>query len=111
MRPLNLYQDANGSHFTNIITPSDEVNHIFLPTIGTEKSFTVPANADYVIFQSYNEFFVSIDTAASVPSSDVTDGSGSIPVPLGLFVKPAQVLHIVSSEANARISMMFFKRG
>ncbi len=111
MIPLQLYQDANGTHFTNVITASDNINHIVFPTLGVNKTFTVPADASYVIFQSFNEFFVNIDAAAVVPSADVVDGSGSIPVPLGLFVKEGQVINIISAEANARVTLMLFKRG
>ncbi len=111
MRTLEVYEDANGSHLTNIIAPSDNVNHLMFASVGTQKMIAVPAEANYVIFQSFNEFYVNIGSAASVPSVDLTDGSGSIPVPLGLFVRPADEIHIVTAESNARVTVMFFKRG
>ncbi len=111
MNALLIHQDANGTHLSNVVTPSNHVNHLIIPNSGTAETITVPVGADYVVFQSFNEFYVNIDEAAAIPTADVTDGSGSIPVPLGLFVRPGQVLSVVSSESPARISLLFYSRG
>lgn len=110
MQSLQIYQDANGTHFTNIITASDNINHLML-SANVEQTFIVPNEADYCIFQSFNEFYVNLGATATVPNANVINGSGSIPVPLGLFVRPGEVLHVISAESNARVTLMFFKRG
>ncbi len=43
----------------------------------TAESHTVPAGAKFVIFGSDGDFYARPNGAASVPGSDVTDGSGS----------------------------------
>ncbi len=110
MRTLSIFQDDNGTHLTNIVAPSDNINFLSLSP-NVPKTMNVPAEAGYVIFQSFNEFFVSINDTAAVPSDDITDGTGSIPVPLGLAVRTGDAISVVTSESNARVALIFYKRG
>ena len=64
-------------HPTEILRAPNYVNTAVLAA-ATGEAFDVPAGAQYVSFGANVDFFVKWgSTAASVPSTDYTDGSGS----------------------------------
>jgi len=55
----------------------DYPRHVFssVLTADTNKSFTVPTDANYVMFSANGDFYVGYDEAATVPSGDTVDGT------------------------------------
>jgi hypothetical protein len=83
-----------------------------LATAGTAETVTPPTGACIVVFVPVYEdtvYFVRWDgSAASVPSGDVSDGTASEPNPTIRDIRNIATFSIVSPQANATISMLFF---
>lgn len=68
--------------------------------IATAESFTVPANARFVLFSSTDDFYALFGTTptAAVPA-DVTDGSASELNPTMRYINGAKQISIISPAA------------
>src|SRR3954466_15419958 len=72
----------------------------FLGTASTAESITVPTGARRVIFGYTSNTFVNCYTTATVPSGDVTDGTGSELNPAS-YLLPSDVTSISVISAVA----------
>lgn len=54
---------------------SDEVDAVFFSAAGTA-TYTLETGYDYVVFSATADFFVRPDAATTVPTANITDGSG-----------------------------------
>ena len=54
---------------------------------GTAESYTVPANAGYAVITSALPFYGCISGTAVVPTTEITDGTGSFYVAAGIQCK------------------------
>lgn len=79
-------------------------------TAGTAKSITVPANTGTVIFSATAgaDFYVKYNGTATVPSSDVTDGSAPDINPTIRTLLPGDTISVISS-ANCIVGAAFYK--
>ena len=97
------------------VTPGDQTYAIKQSTVNnyvlvasTNTSVTVPSNAVYAVFASTADIWVRIGGAASVPSVDVTDGTGSELNPIVRRVEPGSTIGVISEYA-AKVSIVFYK--
>lgn len=94
---------------TGALRPSDFVLARAIEA-NTAESFTVPALASVVVFNSPSGFFANYTTTATVPG-DVTDGSASVYVPAGEYerrVHPADTISIISGTAQV-VTASFYR--
>ena len=88
--------------------------HHRLLVASTAETFSVPADANYVLFSSTDDFYVAYTSGgegtvtAVVPSSDVTDGSGMDLNPTQRMLHDVDEISIIS-EAAAKVTMTFFR--
>lgn len=81
---------------------------LLLPA-GTAKSVNVPSWANVVLFGSTvgTDYYVGYGVAASVPTSDILDGSGHELNPLVRFVTGVSYLSVVSPGGGV-VTLSFF---
>lgn len=87
------------------------VNHRTVTAAETE---TVPDGASWVVITSDADLWASDSATAVVPSSDVTDGTGSLFLKAGVSrafaVVAGQTLSVISASGTAHCSFEYFKR-
>lgn len=85
-------------------------SHVFssVLTINTNKSFTVPDTAVYVMFSANGDFYVGYDEAAAVPSGDTVDGTAQELNPAGRYIEGITTVQVIS-EAAIKITLSWFK--
>lgn len=64
------------------------------------ETVTVPAGAQFAIFNSNIDFYIKSGGAAAVPAADVTDGTGSALNPQVIAVTPADTFGVISASAG-----------
>lgn len=109
MKVLSLGRDSAGnSTFARV--PSDTVNAVVLGTASTAESDTVPTGAAYVIFSATNDFYAKYGASptAAVPSTEVTDGSGSVLNPTIWAVAAGQKISLVSAIAGTIVTLEYY---
>lgn len=86
------------------------VNH---RTVTTAEAETVPAGATMVAIGADADIWLS-DGTAVVPSSDVTDGTGSFPLGAWVtevfFVTPGQTISVIANTGTAHVSFRYYAR-
>lgn len=100
MRDLRSLRDHLGNNLDGIEF-TDHVDIVAL-TAATAKDYTVPAGAKYILMQSLQNFYCSKDRTATIPSGDVTDGTGAILNPLLRVVAGGEVVSFIC-DVNAYI--------
>jgi hypothetical protein len=80
----------------------------YVLTANANKAITVPTGSKYVVFAANADIWVRIDGAASVPSGDTTDGTGSELNPNARYLGSETTIGIIS-ESAAKVSVMFYK--
>lgn len=74
----------------------------------TNEDHTIPTGARWVIFSSScAAFYAKNGGSATVPSNDVTDGSGSSLNPIGYYVERSTTIGLIS-PTTCVITMEFF---
>jgi hypothetical protein len=74
MKTFLIQGDANGAS-SFAIPFSDYVDvRVLLPKVA--ETVTVPAGARFVVFSSAEDFYCRANATASIPTDDVTNGSG-----------------------------------
>lgn len=71
------------------------------------QTFTVPARAKIVLFNSLSDFFVKRGGPAAIPSASVTNGTGSELSPRGKVVVQGETISLISSAANT-VTLTYF---
>lgn len=97
-QPLDLIMDPKGQNTFGIAAP----NHVddAVLTASAAKSFTVPSNAKYCIFNSTHDFFVNYDSTATIPTGTATsDGSGSELNPVLRKIDGITTISVISNDA------------
>jgi len=84
--------------------------HVFssVLTADTNKSFTVPADAAYVVFSANGDFYVGYDEAAAVPLGDTVDGTAQELNPGVRYISGLSTVQVIS-EAAIKITLQWFK--
>lgn len=107
MRRLKIELDGYHSTAVPAIRASDYINARVLAA-GVEESETVPTGARIVLFSSTSNFYLKVGATAAVPSTDVTNGSGSELNPIARLVAAAEVLHLIAPTACI-VTMAYYK--
>lgn len=84
--------------------------HVFssVLTANTNKSFTVPTDAAFVLFSANGDFYVGYDEAATVPSGDTVDGTAHEMNPGVRYISGLTTVQVIS-EAAINITLQWFK--
>ncbi|MEF8758328.1 MAG: hypothetical protein V5B36_00950 [Candidatus Accumulibacter sp. UW25] len=86
---------------------SDYINvQVLLPNVA--ESPTLPADARFILFSSTADFYARVNGTASVPSTDVTDGSASEINPTIRSLLGVTSLSLIA-PANCTVSLSFYK--
>lgn len=105
MRALETVLDKNGNPIIGILT-SDYVD-IKVLEAGVAEIYTIPVGAKYVLFSGTDDFYIKFNGAATVPSADVTDGTGVVLNP-GLRGLDRVITLGIISETSCVVTMEFF---
>ena len=105
IEPLKFYRAVAGDQ-TFAIKQGDVNNYLLTATVN--KAVTAPSGANYAVFAANADIWVRIGGAASVPSGDVTDGTGSELNPVVRKIDPGATIGVISEYA-AKVSIIFYK--
>ena len=95
--------------FLPINPPVGAVNSVVVATGELEKTMNMPDGAQLVRFKSASNFYINFNGAATLPSGDVINGSGSILNPEGwYYCKNKKSVSVYSATNGARITAEFF---
>ncbi len=104
-----LQMTGRRQHHSAPFTPFPNGNVVHR-TVTTAAAETVPAGCGAVIITADAAIWISGGTAV-VPSSDVTDGTGSVflgaGVARGFYVSPGQALSVISASGTAHVSFEY----
>ena len=92
---------------SNFIIQQGYINNYVL-TPSTNKEVAIPTGSNYVSINSTKNIWVKIGGAATIPSGDVTDGTGSELNPKMRSLGSNTIIGVISSGA-AKISVIFYK--
>ena len=93
---------------TDALYPSDTIYSGEL-VAGVEQTVTVPAGADFAIFNATGDIWVNYDTTAAVPTGTISQAGGELN-PIHRYVgKPVIVIHIVADVA-CLVSITFYAK-
>lgn len=105
MQPLIIKTDANGIGAFSIPF-SDYIDvRVLLPN--TAETVSIPAGAKTVVFSSAEDFYVRISGTAAVPTTDITNGTGSELNPVARTVDGLTSFSMVAPY-NAIVTMLFY---
>lgn len=63
-----------------------------------EKTFTVPAGGNVLVFNCSAPFYVKVGETVEIPTVDITDGSAPELSPVAREVNPGDVIHVISAN-------------
>ena len=98
-----VVKDRTGNSATLVPNACTYVTNEVLAA-NTAETITVPAGANYVSFSSTGNFYVNFTTTATVPSGDITDGTGSILNPGIRFVGVVQSQNVAGVSSFSIIA-------
>jgi hypothetical protein len=109
MRKLKIEMDGYHSSSTQAIRQSDYIDVAFLAA-GTAEYQTVPTDARIVLFSATSNFYLNArhNTAAVIPTGDITNGSGVEYNPIARLVTPAEKFSLIASTACI-VTMAYYK--
>src|SRR5690348_5985894 len=105
MRPISIYQSSSTAR-----PCSDTVYNLVL-TANVESHVTVPTWAKFVVISATANTYIKAGASsvtATVPSGDITDGTGSDLNPSGYQLYPADVRISCISGASSIVSLAFY---
>jgi hypothetical protein len=105
IQPLEFFRNRTGDQ-TYALKAVTVNNYVLIA--GTNKAVTVPTGANYAIFAANADIWVKVGGIATVPSEDVTDGSGSELNPVIRKVESGGTIGVISEYA-AKVSITFYK--
>ena len=75
---------------------------------GVNKTHTVPAGADFVLFSADGDFYAKPNGAAAVPSGDITDGTASEICPNHWNLDNVTSIGLIAPAAR-KVTLSFYK--
>jgi len=105
MEEFKQYREVAGD--VTFAVKQGYVNNYVL-TANSNKAITAPAGAKYALFSADADIWVLMGGVASIPSGDVSDGSGSELNPIARRVESGQTIGIISDYA-AKVSVVFYE--
>lgn len=72
---------------------------------GTEESYTVPSNTEWVLISCDNPIFIRVGATAAAPTTEVADGTASFYIPSAaqFAVEAGTVLHMIRAGSSSTI--------
>lgn len=92
---------------TSIIPFSSEVDAAVLAA-ATSQTFTVPSDANVVLFSSTAAFYVKEGASASVPGASVNDGTAAVLRPNAKKVTPGGQITLVAPASGTVVTMEYY---
>lgn len=109
MRALAVSTEFAGSQI--VLTSASDTIYNMVLSANTEDHVTIPAKATKVIIKSTNVVYVKVGpsgTTAAIPSTDVTDGTGSAINPPGYILGISDTTISCKSPGACKVSLEFF---
>lgn len=102
---------ALSSDLTALLTTKPaHVDNVTLTGAGAAVAYTIPANMTSCLLSPYplgTNFLVNPNGTAARPTGNVTDGTASIPNPIGLRgLTPGEVLSFVAGADNVNVAII-----
>lgn len=88
--------------------PAPEYVDAMFLAASVNEDYTVPANANYLIFSANADFYVKKGGTAAVPSTEVADGSGSEMNPVGYSVEGGETLGFIAPAADTVVTISVY---
>jgi len=88
------------------IKQGDIYNYILAASTAT--AVAVPTGAKFAVFNSNADLWVKIGSAATVPTADILDGSGSELNPEIRYIGASTTIGLLS-ESAAKVSIMYYQ--
>lgn len=89
------------------------VDNVALTGSGAAVAYTIPAGCVAVVLSPYPksaDFLANPNSTAARPSGNVTDGTASIPNPLGFRgLSPAGTLSLVAGTADVQVAILAYR--
>ncbi len=105
LRPVSV-QDIPGQALTGLAYP--QWIDVRVLAAGVAETHTIPTGATYVLFSTTSNFYVAYSGTATVPSADITNGSGPELNPVLRSVSGLASISIIS-PATCIVTMAFYK--
>lgn len=102
---FKIYRNYSGDQTFAI--PQGYVNNYVL-TASTNKAVTIPSGARYAVFAASADIWVRVGGTASIPSADVTDGTGSELNPVVRWIEGETTIGVISAY-DAKVSIIFYQ--
>jgi len=93
---------------TEALFPSDTIYSGEL-VADTEQTVTVPAGAEFVLFNSDGDFYTNYDTTAAVPTGTISEAGGELN-PIKRYIGETSVIHIIADSSFIHITLAFFSK-
>lgn len=106
MKRISAVLDPNGNSIIGL-NYSDYIDHRVLAA-NVAEVHTVPTGAKYVLFTATTTFYAKFGGAASVPATDVIDGSGCLLAPELRSIDSATTIGLIAPGACI-VTMEFYK--
>ena len=74
---------------------------------GAAQTVTVPATANFVAFSGSTPFYVNFNGTATVPGSNITDGTSSVLNPTFRYMNNSKTFSIIAAAAGV-VTLEFF---
>lgn len=100
-------QPADGRGLTFAPPFSAHVDEVILSS-GAATTVTVPANATHVLFSATADFRVRLGGTATIPDTDIVDGSAAALNPAQRAVVPGQTLSLIAEEF-CRVTLEWYR--
>jgi len=81
----------------------------YVLTADSNKAVSVPTDAVYAVFAATADVWVNVGGVAAIPTTDITDGTGSELNPVARIVEGESTIGIISAYA-AKVSVAFYVR-
>lgn len=102
---------TNANHSQQVLRPFSDTVYDIVLTASVEGHCTVPAGATMVILNCTANVYVKIGTSsvtATVPGSNIVDGTGSVINPAGCVLKPTDTTISCISPSGCVVSLEFY---
>lgn len=109
MRALAVSSEFQGGQIV-LISYSDTVYNLVL-SANAEDHCIIPAGATKVLIKPTNIIYVQMGTSsvqASIPSMDITNGTGVVVNPPGFLIGPTDTKISIISPGACKVSLEFF---
>ena len=106
MKALTIRRSKNGEN--TFAAPAPDFVNAYTLAADTFVTFAVPEGAGTVMFSALADFYVAYDANASVPTTNVTDGSASELNPTVRSVTDLNAISLISPTNDNIVTLSFY---